>query len=368
MGGMASVGDLAAGGTVQDVSAVTGKIIGGVESTPGAYPWMVALVDARSADDFQGQFCAGTLVAPAWVLTAAHCVTDAGGTIRSVADLVAVIGRHDLFSTAGERIPLERIVVHPGFDPLELTNDIALIELDFPSSTAPALMVGQTYDAFAVSPGEIVRALGWGRMTSVPRRFPSALREVDLPVASSLECQQRVNDEAGLFGEVPFVVQDTMLCIVNTPGKDTCEGDSGGPLVVEKEGDRWMVVGITSFGPGCPNPGVFGIYTRVSRYADWISEITCDPVEPVLAPATTVTVAGTMVTASASEEAAVDGYRLYFAPFPEGSPIFHTDLGPSRFVSAVLESGSSYFVAFQTYRGSCSSSFTPSSVTSFTVP
>ena len=49
------------------------------------------------------------------------------------------------------------------------------------------------------------------------------------------------------------------------------KGDSGGPLVVKSTEDgRYYAGGITSWGYGC-NDG--GVYTRTSFYYDWISEV-----------------------------------------------------------------------------------------------
>lgn len=56
--------------------------------------------------------------------------------------------------------------------------------------------------------------------------------------------------------------------------KDTCRGDSGGPLQIRHEHNvnMYSVVGVTSFGRGCGNIGVPGVYTRVSHFVDWIEE------------------------------------------------------------------------------------------------
>lgn len=35
----------------------------------------------------------------------------------------------------------------------------------------------------------------------------------------------------------------------------------------------WMLVGITSYGRGCGLPDTAGVYTRVSKYIDWIRSL-----------------------------------------------------------------------------------------------
>lgn len=59
-------------------------------------------------------------------------------------------------------------------------------------------------------------------------------------------------------------------------GIDACQGDSGGPLsfrsLVNK--DQWILGGIISFGIGCADANLPGVYTNVEKYAGWIYEHT----------------------------------------------------------------------------------------------
>ena len=60
-------------------------------------------------------------------------------------------------------------------------------------------------------------------------------------------------------------------------GKDSCQGDSGGPLILggSSSAATDIQVGIVSFGDGCAQIGVPGVYTRVSYYTTWIQSEIC---------------------------------------------------------------------------------------------
>jgi secreted trypsin-like serine protease len=50
-----------------------------------------------------------------------------------------------------------------------------------------------------------------------------------------------------------------------------CEFLSG-PLMIQLPNQRWIIVGIVSWGIRCGDPKHPGIYTRVNKYVEWIVE------------------------------------------------------------------------------------------------
>ena len=49
------------------------RIVGGTDAQPGSWPWQVLLDDKA----FPGPvWCGGSILAPYWVVTAAHCVNN----------------------------------------------------------------------------------------------------------------------------------------------------------------------------------------------------------------------------------------------------------------------------------------------------
>ena len=89
------------------------------------------------------------------------------------------------------------------------------------------------------------------------------------------------------------------------------------------------------------------------------------PGNPVSAPVLTLAVVGTRLTLSWTASSQAEGYTLYYAP-PDVSYIGSLDMGTKTGISAVLGSGSCFYVAVKAYGGTGDSGY--SNIEHFCIP
>lgn len=270
------------------------QITNGTDAAPGEHPWMVSL----QVQGF-GHFCGGSLIAPDWVLTAAHCLGH---------ETEAVVGAHDLQDADdGTRVAVTRQVVHPDYDDQVDRNDIGLLQLASPVTTARPVRLAAPEDAVLERPGTPAMLTGWGGTSSDPANpsKPDVLQEALIPVLADSAC-----GGPGFGGYDPAM----HLCAGRPErdadgGVDACQGDSGSPLVVDDAGHR-VQIGLVSYGPTCGyTPSV---YTQVSAFRSFIESTTGVDVAPLFPPTGAERVSGVNRYATAAAFAA----RGWDAPVP----------------------------------------------------
>lgn len=246
---------LAAAGMAFAAEPAVPPIVGGSVAADGAYPWQVALLSADTANNYNAQFCGGSLVAATWVVTAAHCVEG-----ETAASIDVLVGTNSLAS-GGTRIAASAIYVHPNYSASTDDSDIALIKLASSTSVQTIGLVSASNEATVAEPGTVATISGWGDLAENSGNYPTLLHEAQVPIVSNTVCN----------GDYGGSITANMLCAgYDEGGVDTCQGDSGGPLVVPNGSGSYLLAGVTSFGIGCARSTYYGVYTRVSKFNDWI--------------------------------------------------------------------------------------------------
>ncbi|XP_055620164.1 collagenase-like [Toxorhynchites rutilus septentrionalis] len=235
------------------------KVVNGQAANHAQFPWQVSI---RATLSHSVTVCGGSLIAPQWVLTAAHCAKDYTAFQIGFGSIYLNVPRLTM-STVTK-------VVHPGFDPVRLNNDLAVIKLPSPvpfsNEIQPVQLPPVSY-ATKTFQNVLGRVSGFGRTSDAIQSISSTLKFENMRIISNTEC-------ATVYGT--SVIQNSTMCALgwDQTNQNVCQGDSGGPLVVNDNG-VYIQIGIVSFvsNRGCSTGDPSG-YIRTASYLYWIAEQT----------------------------------------------------------------------------------------------
>ncbi|NXQ10003.1 ACRO protein, partial [Peucedramus taeniatus] len=219
-------------------------------------------------------WCGGSLISADWVLTAAHCFDK----FEKIGILNVVIGATQLTQPGpGAQVrKIKKLFRHENYKRSDISNDIALLELNEPVQCSPYIQLACVADpTLSLSELQNCWIAGWGSTTEGgPLQRQSY--------------QGKYEDSSDHLQEAKVQLIDVQLCnssgwnsgkihthnlCAGFPqgGIDTCQGDSGGPLMCqENHAESWWIVGVTSWGKGCARAKLPGVYTSTQYFYDWI--------------------------------------------------------------------------------------------------
>ncbi|KAE8279887.1 Transmembrane protease serine 7 [Larimichthys crocea] len=242
---------------VKKVNSSTGneRIVGGVNSVEGEWPWQVSLL-------FSGNlYCGASILSPDWLISAAHCFSKE--RLSDPRYWSAHLGML-MQGSAKHVADIKRIVVHEYYNAYTFDYDIALLQLNkpWPSSLRPLVQpVCLPSPSHTVTANHHCWVTGWGYRSEEDKVLPSVLQKAEVSLLTQTDCKKS-------YGPI----SPRMLCAgVPSGEQDACRGDSGGPLSCKAPGgSRWFLIGIVSWGAGCGRPNLPGVYTRVNKFTSWI--------------------------------------------------------------------------------------------------
>lgn len=240
-----------------------GRIVGGTECPRGECPWQAML-------KVQGRLlCGGTLLSAYWVVTAAHCFDQIGhGKNFSV-----VVGKHDMDKKEEEEQEqlVTRVITPDKYVQGIPDHDVALVLLAEPvvlsDVVVPLCLPNRDFAEQTLALTRFSTVSGWGQLLD-GGATARVLMSIQVPRFTTQDCQRLSRRQPG----TPKITENMFCAGYLDNSKDACKGDSGGPHATYFQG-TWYLTGIVSWGHGCAAYGQVGVYTRVSRYTEWINHI-----------------------------------------------------------------------------------------------
>ena len=235
------------------------RIVGGFTSKNN-YPFMATLwMLEGNALHYK---CGGSFIGKNIILSAAHCVYK-----RDIRRMVIRMGSNHIHKQK-HNYRVKKVIVHNGFNPSNLQNDIALLFLDKSPSydNYKPLQIPCDHMITEINKyGNTLKVLGFGiDKPNATKKHLDELREINVKIIPKEQTAYNHN-----------IVTNNMICannIINGVVCDACTGDSGGPAIIFIK-NKWIIVGIVSWGSSCAKKNLPGVYTKVSSYHKWIRKV-----------------------------------------------------------------------------------------------
>ncbi|XP_076131545.1 transmembrane protease serine 9 [Alosa pseudoharengus] len=229
------------------------RAVGARAAQRGEWPWVGSLQYQRSYR------CGATLIHSKWLLTAAQCFNRD----LSPNDWSVSLGSVFPVGLGALVIPVQTIIVHPGFNSTSKDFDVALVQLSIPaprSYTIQPVCLPSFFHVFNENTECYIT--GWGPVSNKGKQA-NLLQKARVNIMNQTECQ-------GSYAED---LSARKMCVVSMDGDtDMCLGGRGSPLTCRERHGRWFAAGVANWGKSCRENGLPSVYIRVTSIREWISK------------------------------------------------------------------------------------------------
>ncbi|KAJ1642917.1 hypothetical protein LPJ64_005267 [Coemansia asiatica] len=242
------------------------RVIGGREAKEGEFPFVANLQYTRDKISLQ---CVGTIIHDQFIVVPAFCVVHLG-TNKAVDYRDLIVGYGSIERSKQQHARVVTIVVNPEFVPKEMTNDIALLQVEPLNLTYLSAARIPIYTG-SIHPGQRLDVMGWGNSKEINGEWSETLMTTSVVIGSPNVCAQSSNFN-GIEGRV--------LCTDNKayPGHDLCDGEFGASLVVKVD-NVYQLVGTYSYHTDssaegynrCAKNTSLAFYTHIYSYLGFIA-------------------------------------------------------------------------------------------------
>ena len=229
-------------------------------------PYVVSLQNIRNDNAVAGHYCTASLIAPRFVLTAAHCISNDNKLETQV-----LIKVKNLETDTGLLFDIKHFIPHPNYQShlsassigalggpfVGPADDIMLLELTEPVDL-PLVKLAPLPLSNYINPGASLIGAGWGRINN-NGTSSTFLKKANIELLSEQESLQIWSD----------ISSDSQFGTKAIDG-NACSGDSGGPILLLEQ-EQLIQVGIFKAGTDLCSDAL-SVVTRLDSYLEWIEK------------------------------------------------------------------------------------------------